>query len=146
MRHVRNPFPPSLESESMSKDRLLLAGRVLIAVLFVPGGFAKLSHFQNTVASIAHSALPLPSLMAAGAIAVEFGVGLAFLVGWKARWAALILALFTLVAGVFFHNFWAAPDAQVAMQKINFLKNLAIAGGLFFVYVFGPGRLSIDRG
>jgi putative oxidoreductase len=130
----------------MSKDWLLLCGRVLIAVLFVPGGFSKMGHFQNTVATIAHSPLPLPSLMAVGAIVVEFGVGLAFLVGWKARWAALILAVFTLVAGVIFHNFWAAGDAQVAMQKINFMKNLAIAGGLFFAYVFGPGRLSLDRG
>jgi putative oxidoreductase len=130
----------------MSRDWLLLFGRVLIAVLFVPGGFSKIGHFQNTVAYIAHSPLPLPTLMAVGAIVVESGVGLAFLVGWKARWAALILAIFTLVAGLFFHNFWAAPDAQMAMQQINFMKNLAIAGGLLFAYVFGPGRLSIDRG
>ena len=130
----------------MIKDWLLLVGRVLVAVLFVPGGFSKMTHFATTVAHIAKSPLPLPTLMAAGAVVVEFGVGLAFLLGWKARWAALLLAVFTLAAGLLFHDFWASPEAQMAMQKVNFMKNLAIAGGLFFAYVFGPGRLSIDRG
>jgi putative oxidoreductase len=130
----------------MSKDALLLLGRILVAILFVPSGFAKLTGFEGTVGYISHSGLPFPTLMAIGAVVVELGVGLAFLVGWKARWAALILAVFTLAAGFLFHNFWASPEAAVAMQKINFLKNLAVAGGLFFAFVFGPGRLSVDRG
>jgi putative oxidoreductase len=129
----------------MAKDWLLLLGRILVAILFVPGGFSKLMGFAGTVGYISHSPLPFPTLMAIGAIVVELGVGLAFLVGWKARWAALILALFTLAAGFFFHNFWASPEAAMAMQKINFMKNLAIAGGLFFAFVFGPGRMSVDR-
>jgi len=130
----------------VAKDWLLLLGRILIAILYVPGGFAKLTGFAGTVGYIAQSPLPFPTLMAIGAIVVELAVGLAFLVGWKARWAALILALFTLAAGVVFHNFWASPEAAMAMQKINFMKNLAIAGGLFFAFVFGPGRISVDRG
>jgi putative oxidoreductase len=130
----------------MAKDWLLLIGRILIAILYVPSGFAKFTGFAGTVGYISQSPLPFPTLMAIGAVVVELGVGLAFLVGWKARWAALILALFTLAAGFFFHNFWASPEAAVAMQKINFLKNLGIAGGLFFAYVCGPGRLSVDRG
>jgi putative oxidoreductase len=137
---------PMMEARSMSKDWLLLLGRVLVAILFVPGGFSKLLHFEGTVGAIARSALPFPTLMAVGAVVVELGVGLAFLVGWKGRWAALVLALFTLVAGVFFHNFWASPEAAMAMQKINFMKNLAIAGALLFAFVFGPGRISVDRG
>lgn len=128
----------------MAKDWLLLLGRILIAILYVPGGFAKLTGFAGTVGYISRSPLPFPTLMAVGAIVVELGVGLAFLVGWKARWAALILALFTLVAGFVFHNFWASPEAAMAMQKINFMKNLAIAGGFLVLAVRGPGGLSID--
>ena len=130
----------------MAKDWLLLFGRILVAILYVPAGFGKLTGFAGTVGYLSQSPLPFPTLMAIGAIVVELFVGLAFLVGWKARWAALILAVFTVAAGVVFHNYWAAPEAAMAMQKINFMKNLAIAGGLLFAYVFGPGRLSVDRG
>jgi putative oxidoreductase len=126
------------------KDALLLLGRILVAVLFVPAGFGKLMKFSGTVASIG-THLPIPEVMAAGAIGVELGVGLAFLIGWKGRWAALILALFTIVAALVFHNFWASPEAQFAAQKLNFLKNMAIAGALFFAYAHGPGRYSLDK-
>ena len=130
----------------MSKDAVLLLGRILIALLFVPSGFGKIGGFEGTAGYIAQVGLPMPQMMAVGAIVVESGVGLAFLIGWKARWAALILAVFTLVAACIFHNFWSAPEAQMAMQKVHFLKNLAIGGGLLFAFVFGPGRLSIDKG
>jgi putative oxidoreductase len=130
----------------MAKDWLLLLGRILVAILYVPSGFGKLTGFAGTVGYISQSPLPFPTLMAIGAVVVELGVGLAFLVGWKARWAALILAVFTVAAAVAFHNYWAAPEAAMAMQRINFMKNLAVAGGLLFAYVHGPGRLSVDRG
>ena len=99
----------------------------------------------STVAYVGSVGLPMPSLLAAVTIAVEVLVGLALLVGFKTRWAALILAFFTLLAAVFFHNFWAAPADQQMMQSINFYKNLAIVGGLLFVAVFGAGPLSMDN-
>ena len=66
-------------------------------------------------------------------------------VGWKARWAAFLLAAFTAIVTLFFHNFWAVPEAQKMMQQIQFLKNLALIGGLLLVMAFGPGRLSVDK-
>ena len=56
-----------------------------------------------------------------------------------------MLAVFCLVTAFFFHNYWAAPPEQQMMQHINFYKNLAIAGGLLYVYAFGPGRYSLDE-
>jgi putative oxidoreductase len=129
----------------MHKDAVLLLGRILVATLFVPSGFSKLMNFSGTVSYISGAHMPMPQLMALGAVVVELGVGLAFLIGWRARWAAVILALFTVVAAVCFHNYWAAPDAMVQMQRINFYKNLAIAGGLLYAWVYGPGRWAVGR-
>lgn len=121
-----------------------LIGRILIALLFVPAGIGKISGFSGTVGYIGSVGLPMPSVLAAGTIVVEVLGGLALLVGFKTRWAALILALFSLMAAVLFHGFWAAPADQQMMQSINFYKNLAIAGGLLFVAVYGAGPLSMD--
>ena len=65
-------------------------------------------------------------------------------VGWQARWAALALAAFTLLASVIFHNYWALPADQQMMQQLMFMKNLSIVGGLLAVFVFGAGTLSLD--
>ena len=121
-----------------------LIGRILIALLFVPAGIGKISGFSGTVGYIGSVGLPMPSVLAAGTIVVEVLGGLALLVGFKTRWAALILALFSLMAAVLFHGFWAAPADQQMMQSINFYKNLAIVGGLLFVAVYGAGPLSMD--
>jgi len=90
------------------------------------------------------SGLPLPAVLAVIAILIEVGVAGALLIGWQARWAALILALFTLVAALIFHAFWASPPDQKMMQSINFFKNLAIVGGLLFVAAHGAGPYSVD--
>ena len=120
-------------------------GRILIALLFVPAGFGKISGFEGTAGYIASKGLPLPQIGAALAIVVELGVGLALLLGWKTRWAARILALFTLVTGFIFHAFWAVPPDQQMAQSINFYKNLAIVGGLLFVMAHGAGPFALDR-
>jgi putative oxidoreductase len=85
---------------------LALGARVLIAALFLPAGLAKLGGFEGTVGYIASVGLPLPQLGAVLAVVVEVGGGLALLAGYKTRWVSWALALFTVVAGVFFHAFW----------------------------------------
>ena len=129
-----------------SRDIAALVGRVLLAFLFVYSGFGKMGGFEGTAASIASKNVPLPEIATTIAIVIEFVGGLMVAVGWKARWAALIVAAFTLVATLLYHNFWAMADAATAgTNKIMFLKNIAVIGGLFIVYALGPGRLSVDR-
>ena len=126
-------------------DLAALVGRILIALLFVPAGFSKIGGFAGTVGYISSVGLPLPQVGAVIAIVVELGLGLMLLVGYKTRWAALALFVFSVVSGFFFHNFWSVPAEQVMMQRINVYKNLAIAGGLLAFAAFGAGRFSIDR-
>lgn len=124
---------------------LPLIGRICVAWLFVPAGWGKIAGFSGTAAYVASAGLPFPPLMTAIAIAIEIVAGLMLLVGYKARWAAAALALFTVVAAFGFHNYWSKPPEQVAMQKINFDKNIAIFGGLLFIIAFGAGRFSFDE-
>ena len=127
------------------QNPLALIGRILLAYLFIPAGIGKLGGgFAGTVGYIASKGLPMPEVLAALAILVEIGAGLALLVGFKTRWAALLLALFTLGAAVFFHNYWAVPAEQVMTQTLMFTKNLGIAGGLLAFAAFGAGALSLD--
>lgn len=130
---------------SSAQDTLALVGRILIAYLFIPAGFGKLMGFAGTVGYIASAGLPLPEVAAVIAIIVELGFGIALLLGFKTRFTAFVLAIFTVVAALSFHKYWAAPDAMKMMQTINFNKNIAIAGGLLALAAFGAGRFSIDK-
>jgi putative oxidoreductase len=135
---------PTLGVTTPAQDTLALIGRILLAWLFVPAGWAKIAGHAGTAGYIASKGLPMPEVLAWLAVLVELGLGLALLVGFKARWAALGLAIFVLVITPIFHGYWAMPEAQQMMQKQAFWKNIAVLGGLLMVAAFGPGRLSID--
>lgn len=130
---------------SSSSDTLSLIGRVMLSSVFVTSGIDKISGFQGLVGAITSKGLPMADVLAVATIIIEVGVGLLLVAGWKARWAAFVLAVFTVIVTFFFHPFWAVPEAQKMMQQINFFKNVSIVGGLLFVMAFGPGRLSIDK-
>ena len=124
--------------------QLSLAARVLMALLFLIAGFGKICGFEGTVGYIASKGLPLPQLGAVIAVVVEFIGAIALIVGFQTRLVAFIMAVFTIAAGVFFHNYWAMPSDQVYVNQIMFMKNLSIAGGLLMMSAFGAGALSID--
>jgi putative oxidoreductase len=126
------------------KFPLVLVGRLLLALMFVTSGFGKLANLAGTTAYIAGAGLPAAGLLAFGAGALELVAGIALVVGFKARWAAIALGVFTLLASVLFHAYWAAPAAQAYVQQLMFMKNLAVAGGMFLVAALGAGPLSID--
>lgn len=127
-----------------SSNALDLAGRLLLAALFLPAGIAKVTGFAGTVGYIGSVGLPLPTLAAALAAVVEIGGGLALLFGFGTRIAALVLAAFTLVASFFFHAYWAVPADQAFMQQLLFFKNIAVTGGLLALAAHGAGGWSVD--
>lgn len=122
-----------------------LAGRILIALIFVLSGFGKIAGFGATVGYIASQGLPAPQLFAIAAIVFELGGGLMLLLGWRARLGAAALFIFTALAAVLFHNFWAAPAEQAQLQMIMFMKNISMMGGLLYVLVYGSGPFSLGK-
>ena len=121
-------------------------GRALLATIFVISGYGKLTAFSDTAKHIAEKGLPLAPVFAFGTVAIELVGGVLLLLGWKARWTALAMALFLVPATLLFHRYWSFEGSARAMQRIQFLKNLAIMGGLLMVSANGPGSASVDKG
>jgi putative oxidoreductase len=126
------------------QNPLSLAGRLLLALLFLPAGISKIGGFAGTAGYIASKGLPMPELGAVIAIVVEVLGGLALIAGFGTRVAALVLAVFTLVATVFFHAYWAVPAEMQMVQQLMFFKNIAVVGGLLVLAAFGAGGWSLD--
>jgi putative oxidoreductase len=111
--------------------------------LYLYSGIGKVMAFSATAGRLNGWADGFGSALAAGAIAVELGGGVALLLGLFARQAALALIPFTIAATLMFHNFWAAPEAQVMQQTINFLKNLGLIGALALLAHRGAGKYAL---
>ncbi len=121
-----------------------LFGRICLSVIFLLSGFGKIMDPGGTQGYMAAKGMPMIPFLFVVAIIFELVGGLSVLLGIKANWGATMLIVFTLIAGIIFHNFWAVPKAEMQGQMIHFLKNIAIIGGLMFVAAFGPGPLSFD--
>jgi putative oxidoreductase len=122
-----------------AQDAIALAGRLLIAAIFVMSGLGKIAQPAATIGYMTAAGLPLAPLGLAGAALIEVGGGLALILGYRVRLAAAVLALFALVTAFVFHSAFADQN-----QFIHFFKNVAVAGGLLQVVAFGGGRLSLD--
>jgi putative oxidoreductase len=120
-------------------DIFSLAGRVLISALFLLSGFGKVAAPTATIEYIEAAGLMLPSVGFAIAVAVEIGAGTALLLGYRARLAASLMAVFSIGAALGFHRNFSDMN-----QFVHFMKNVAIAGGLLQIAAFGTGRFSLD--
>ena len=111
----------------------IVAGRVLMSLIFIGAGLEKIGGWRHTAEMMAAKGLPVVPVLLALTILLEVGGGLALLTGIRARLGALALCLFLIPATYVFHNFWAVAGAEHQLQMVNFMKNLAIMGGLLVV-------------
>jgi putative oxidoreductase len=112
-----------------------------MSAIFIHGGYAKAMAPTATMAMLAGQHLPMVGAAYALTLVVEIGGGLLFLVGYRARLSALVLAIWCIATAMVAHYH---PENREAM--IHFMKNVCMAGGFLQVVAYGAGRLSADRG
>jgi putative oxidoreductase len=127
------------------QDKVLLAARLLATPLFIYSGMGKILAFGVTASRLPGGEGGFGSFLTAGSIMIELGCSLALILGIYARCAALALIVFTIIATLMFHNFWASPPAAVTAQTINFLKNLGLIGLFAMIATFGPGAYALRK-
>lgn len=123
---------------AIAESAALLAGRLLLATIFLHEGFAKLGNYAMAAAYT--RAFGMPEALLPLAIAVELGCGLMIALGFYARAGAWVLAGFCVFTAVVFHTKFADRN-----QLLHFEKNLAMAGGFLVLAATGAGRLALDR-
>ena len=115
-----------------------LVGRILLSALFLIEGIGKISMQENVIMYMEDYGVP--GVLFVPAIVLEILFPLLLIVGYKTKWAASVMALFTFTVAIIFHT-----DFSEGMQMIFFLKDLAIAGGFMIILVYGPGKISLDH-
>jgi putative oxidoreductase len=135
-----------MNTMTMQNPMLPLLGRVLIGALFVTAGARKLMGVAGAAAYFAKLGFPAPEVMAYLAILIEIGGGLLLIIGWRTRWVAWLLVVFVVIATGMAHRFWEFTDpGQYNAQLNNFLKNIAVIGGLLMYATYGAGSASVDK-
>jgi len=121
-----------------------LAARTALALIFLSSGLSKLAAPESTGSYIASKGLPFGTLLAVAAGVLELAAGTSVLLGLRARWGAFALIAFLIPVTLIFHNPFGLQGTAAQMQMIQFMKNLAIAGGLLAIAAFGSGPVSLD--
>lgn len=109
------------------------AGRILISAIFIITGVMHLLHFHEKAAGLGLKGVPFPSFFLACAVVLMIGGAILLITGQRVKLAAIALLVFLVPTTLIYHNFWALPAAESQGQLIEFLKNLAIIGGLLAI-------------
>ena len=113
-------------------------GRVLLSILFLVEGLGKISIKDDVIMYMEEFSVPGILFMPATILEILFPIFL--IVGYKTKWAAAVMALFTFTVAIIFHT-----DFHEDMQMIFFLKDLAIAGGFMMIFFYGANKISLDN-
>jgi len=120
------------------QNALSLGGRILMSIIFIVAGFGKIGDYEGTQGYM--ESMGVPGALLPLVILLDLGGGLLLLVGYKTRIVAFLLAGFCLLSALIFHL-----DFADSMQRIQFMKNLALAGGFLYIIAWGAGAWSLDR-
>ena len=115
-----------------------ILGRILLSAIFIINGIGKIFNYEGTIQYMEN--FDVPSYLIIPAITVEILFPILLIIGYYTKFSALVLSLFTLALAVIFHT-----DFSNQMQLMSFLKNIAIGGGFLIIFVYGPGKYSIDH-
>jgi uncharacterized membrane protein YphA (DoxX/SURF4 family) len=140
---------------SSLQNFIALLARLVLCPLFIFGGVHHLLNWNGTIKFMTSKGMGIESVfgssspivvqvLLAGATAFLILGGLSLLLGFRARWGAVLLIVFLIPAALIFHDYWHYDGQIQQMQMANFMKNITIAGGLLMVVAFGPGGWSVD--
>jgi putative oxidoreductase len=138
---------------SFFQNLVVLLARIVLSPLFIFAAVNHLLHWGGMIKFMTGklesefgSASPIVvQAMLAGATVFLLLGGLSVLLGFRARWGAVLLVVFLIPAALIFHDFWNYDGQIRQLQMANFMKNITIAGGLLMVLAVGPGRWSVDE-
>jgi putative oxidoreductase len=144
---IQNSSHPALSGvdgvAASNSDVILLIGRILLGWIFVRSGYGKI--FDIPAYATTFPARGLPTFLAYIAVPAEFFGGIALILGLATRYVVLVMVVFMLVATFSSHRYWEFTNVAVRRaQDSSFYKNIAMLGGLLFLFVGSPGRFSID--
>ena len=113
-------------------------GRVLLSTLFLVEGIGKISMQEDVVMYMEDYGVP--GILFLPTIILEILFPLLLITGYRTKWVASVMALFTFTVAIIFHT-----DFSEGIQMILFLKDIAIAGGFMIIIAYGPGKISLDH-
>jgi putative oxidoreductase len=123
----------------------LLIGRALLGIYFILPGMQKISGYQGSIDYMTAHNVPLIDLLLPLTIVIQLSAGIAIILGYQGKLAALVLAGLTLVISLYMHNFWAMAEGLERTHELqNFFKNMGIMAGLLVMSSLGAGPLSLD--
>jgi putative oxidoreductase len=125
-------------------DGVILAARLLLAVLFLIFGWRKLRDYSGTVNQMVRDGAPMPVLATAVSIFMELPVAFAAAVGAFTRLSAVLLASYTVGTALIGHHYWTVKGADQVASMEGFYKDLSIVGGFLLLSITGAGKYSID--
>jgi putative oxidoreductase len=134
-----------MKAERFDTAWLALAGRVLLASIFIVSGLRKIGDMAGVTAYMTGNGIPMAGLLIIPAIVFELGCGLLLAAGLFTRWIALALLAWTCILAVIFHPFWAVDAKAYGLQLNLFLFHLETAGGLVYVFAYGGGRFRVGH-
>jgi len=121
-----------------------LLGRICIGILFFWAGWTKIMDIEGTMSYMVSKQMPMVEFFLPAAIAMQNLGALSLIMGFLTRWGAALLIIFIVPASILFHNFWNLEGAVQLTEKIMFMKDVGVLGGLLLILAFGPGKYSID--
>jgi len=119
----------------MSNRNVYVLAKALIGLIFLVAGIRKLMYFAATAGYFAKLGMPMAEVVLGITIALEIGGAILLIIGWKTKFVAIVLGVFTLAAAVIGHPFWAADAANYQNQLNHFLKNIAMVGGFLLLAI-----------
>lgn len=120
-----------------------LIGRICLGVLFLWAGLAKLAGIDGTMAYMASKNMPFIHFFLPAAISMQILGAFSLISGYKARWGAWLLIIFIIPAAIIFHDFWNLEGSAKLTEKMMFMKDLGVLGGLLFIAAFDSGKYTI---